>query len=326
MRSPWHPREWIRFLAYLSAAGVDDLGRADEDFVTRLQALADASPRPARHLLLAFDHHYTEQGEVDLEASHFYVPNAWVIEVAARRPDRFEAAISVHPYRKDALDVLRRGHAAGARFVKWLPNAMGIDPDSARCDAYYETMRELGMVLLTHTGLEEAVELQADQELGNPLRLRRALRAGVRVIAAHCASSGESDDLDHPGERRSSFELFLRLMGEEAWEALLWGEISTLTQYNRYPTVLAEVLRRTDLHPRLVNGSDWPLPAINVLYRVGDLVRDGFLEASEAGVLRELYEYNPLVFDLALKRRVRAPRTGEAFAAEVFTRRDSMLE
>ena len=33
-------------------------------------------------------------------------------------------------------------------------------------------------------------------DFGNPLRLRRALDAGVRVVVAHCASMGQDRDLD----------------------------------------------------------------------------------------------------------------------------------
>ena len=144
------------------------------------------------------------------------------------------------------------------------------------------------------------------------------------MIAAHCASSGSSEDLDHPPERRPSIELFLRMMDEPRYAGLLFGEISTLTQINRYPDALATILERTDLHARLVNGSDWPLPAMNVLYWVGALVDDGFLEAAEAAPLRELYDYDPLVFDLALKRRVRSPSTGARFPPSVFLRSSSL--
>ena len=34
------------------------------------------------------------------------------------------------------------------------------------------------------------------RRIGNPLRLRRALDAGVRVVVAHCASMGQDRDLD----------------------------------------------------------------------------------------------------------------------------------
>ena len=65
------------------------------------------------------------------------------------------------------------GH--GARAVKWLPPAMGIDPASARCDRFYAAAARLGLALLTHAGEEKAVHGAAEHGFGNPLKLRRAL-------------------------------------------------------------------------------------------------------------------------------------------------------
>ncbi|MCP3914893.1 MAG: amidohydrolase family protein [bacterium] len=319
MQSRLHVQDWFRFRFYLSAAGIADPNGSDAQFTGELAKLVRAQPYPSRHLILAFDYRYGADGVRDLEHSEFHVPNDWVLEVAGENADVFLPAMSVHPYRADAIEELERGAARGMKLVKWLPSAMGIDPADERCDPFYARMRELGVTLLTHGGEEQAVEAEQDQELSNPLRLRRPLRAGVKVIVAHCASSGEGEDLDRPSEgRKTNFALFLRLMGESEWQGQLFGELSTVTQTNRYRMALAELLVRTDLHPRLVNGSDYPLPAINVLYRTGQLCRAGFLTADEGELLNELFHYNPLVFDLALKRTVHHPDSGERFSADVF--------
>lgn len=318
MLSPWHVRDHVRLLFYMSAGGVRDADAADESFVAGLFSLARAEPLPGRRLLLAFDHRYAEDGELDLEGSEFYVPNAYVYEAARSAPEIFEACASIHPYRVDAIEELELWAQRGVRFVKWLPNAMGIDPADPRCDAFYRRMRELDVTLLSHTGEEQAVDAEGDQELGNPLRLRRALDAGVRVFAAHCGSLGSSRDLDGDGARRSNFDLFLRLMDEPRYEGLLYGEISTVTQVNRFAGVLDRLLERTDLHARLVNGSDWPLPGVNVLFQTRALLREGFLSAEERRLLNELYDHDPLLFDLALKRTVKAPGSGARFAPTVF--------
>ncbi len=42
------------------------------------------------------------------------------------------------------------------------------------------------------------------EHFGNPLLLRRALDAGVRVVVAHCGSMGEDRDLDRGENGRSS--------------------------------------------------------------------------------------------------------------------------
>ncbi len=318
LRSWRHPIDHARFLIYLDAAGVDDLARADRDYVERFADLVRTSPVGGRYLMLPFDWRWSPGGRIDAPHSEFHVPNDYAFAIAEKSA-AFEPALSVHPYRSDALAELEAGAARGAWIVKWLPNAMGIDPADARCFAFYERMAELGLVLLSHAGVERAVHASEDQELGNPLRLRAALDRGVRVVVAHCASLGEGRDLDAPGEpARPSFELFLRLMDDGRYAGLVWGEISGVTQINRFQTVLATLLEREDLHARLVNGSDYPLPAVNVLFSTRALARGGFLSASERDALGELYRSHPLLFDLVLKRTVSHPHSGARFPASVF--------
>ena len=117
-----------------------------------------------------------------------------MFSLADQYPDVFEPVVSVNPYRQDALDELERGAKRGARLVKWLPNAIGIDPADDLCDAFYRRMNELNLILLSHGGEEKAVEAEEDQKLGNPLLLRRPLEVGVKVIVAHCAGLGDNEN------------------------------------------------------------------------------------------------------------------------------------
>ena len=55
---------------------------------------------------------------------------------------------------------------------------------------------------------------------------------------------------------------FLRMMEEPRYQGLLFGEISALTQWRRLD-VLETLLDRPELHARLVDGSDYPLPGVN---------------------------------------------------------------
>lgn len=324
MESLAHPRSWVRLRIYSSAAGVELSGGADRDWSDGVERLARGLPLPSKHLFLAFDHRYTKDGTRDLERSEFHVPNDWARDEAARQGVRFGWAASVHPYRADAVAELERCAAGGARLVKWIPAAQGIDPLDELCARFYAAAARLGIPLLVHVGDEQAVEAAEDRELGNPLRLRGPLDAGVMVVAAHCGSLGLSEDLEGEGQV-PSFNLFLRLMEEPAYEGLLFGEISAITQVNRFGGVLAELLRREDLHGRLVNGSDWPLPNVNVLYRLGPLRAAGLLDQADVAPLREVYDFNPLLFDLALKLAVRDEDTGKGFAAAVFLERDGWL-
>jgi uncharacterized protein len=313
------PAQRLKFEVYLSAAGVREERDADAEFAARLVRLVENIEGHGRHRLLAFDKNYRPDGTVNLSKTEFYVPNRYVFALAERHPRLFEPVASVNPYRADAERELEHWAARGARCVKWLPNAMGIDPSDERCDPFYRTMKRLGLVLLSHGGEEKAVEAEEDQRLGNPLLLRRALDHGVKTIVAHCAGLGESVDLDDPQRRRApNFRLFLRLMDEKKYGGLVFGDISAMTQSNRIGEPLSTVLAREDLHPRLVNGSDYPLPAVNALIRTRPLARAGYIGDEERRPLKEIYGFNPLLFDFVLKRRLRLPGTRKQLPASVF--------
>ena len=147
----------------------------------------------------------------------------------------------------------------------------------------------------------------------------------MKVIVAHCAGLGENEDLDRPDKKSThNFDLFMRLMNEKQYEGLVFGEISAMTQFNRIGKPLTTILERADLHERLVNGSDYPLPAVNVLIRTKPLVKGGYIERDERESLNEIYDYNPLLFDFVLKRTLRLPGTNKRLPAAIFMNNSSL--
>ncbi len=315
------PLAKFKTLVYLEGSGVTDGPHADRQYMERLVRLIRSIPGHGKYGLLAFDYHYHEDGTVDRENSVFHVPNDYVVRLAAEYPDLFFPIVSVHPYRRDAVAALERWAAEGVRLVKWLPNVQGMDPSTPRNDPFYRALKTHRMALLTHVGKEEAVDVGLDQALGNPLLYRRPLDMGVTVIMAHAGSLGENADLDRPGEAASNFDLVLRLMEDPRYAGTLFADISAITQVNRIPTALTRLLERGDLHPRLIDGSDYPLPAIDVVVQTSALARHGLLTDEEARYLDEIFAYNPLLFDYVVKRTVRSPRTGGRLPAAIFTNR-----
>ncbi len=314
-----HPVQHLKFRVFISGYGVRDLPRADEQAVDRLVDLIRNIGGHGKCAILAFDRHLKPDGTPDLEHTSFHVPNDYVFEVARAHPDCFHPVMSIHPYRPDALEEMDRWAGQGGRILKWLPNAMGMDPADERCIPFYERMRKHQLILLTHVGGEQAVEGEEYQKLGNPLRLRLPLKLGLRVIMAHCASLGSDVDLeDHQHSRPSSFDLFLRMMEEKQYQGRLFGELSATTQFNRQE-VLATLLERTEFHARLVNGTDYPLPAINVVIQTRTLRKAGYIAPHERAGLNEIYDFNPLLFDFVLKRTIRHPTLGNRFPASIFT-------
>lgn len=317
MTSGWHPMRSLQFDVYREIAGIQSEETADADYIRTLMQLHRLTNPAGKFLMMAFDYAVDEKGDEQPERSTFFVPNRYAAELAAAHTE-LEAIASIHPYRKDAVERLEEAAKAGAVAVKWLPNAMGMDPASPLCDEFYDAMERLNLPLISHAGHEYAVDGSAWQELGNPLRLRRALEHGVRVIVAHCASYGSSDDLDRGG-RAPSFDLFTRMFEEESWGDQLLGDFSVITALNRSGRPLRTILERRDWHRRLVHGSDWPLPAIGPAISLRQLKFNGYLDENALDRLSSIRNANPMLFDLLLKRALRNdptdPDSGLANAA-----------
>ena len=132
---------------------------------------------------------------------------------------------------------------------------------------------------------------------------------------------GEHADIDKSieGPAVHAFGLFARLMGEAKYEGQLFGEISSVTQANRTGPLLEILLKRSEWHHRLINGSDYPLPGVVPLYSPRRFVEQGYLNENEAKVLSDIRRYNPLLFDFVLKRSL--VKNGRRFAPAVFESR-----
>lgn len=77
-----------------------------------------------------------------------------------------------------------------------------------------------------------------------------------------------------------------------------------MTQFNRLgshpePEPLKYILAHPEMHDRLVNGSDYPLPAINIVIRTKALMQNGFISTEEK---REssMKSINSILFSLIL--------------------------
>ncbi|NQV29363.1 MAG: amidohydrolase family protein [Candidatus Marinimicrobia bacterium] len=317
-----YPNKFTRFNYFMDASGILNKNLADEEYLEYLFSQINAMPVPYQVLGLALDKLYSVTGEIDSDNFEIFVPNSYVFSLSEKHPDKMLAAISVHPYRKDAVAELEKWAAQGVQVVKWVPNAQGIDPASELCDSFYEAMHRLDMTLLTHAGTEQALDSQGRQHLGNPLLLRRALEAKVKVIIAHCAISGESEDIDDPGRPDvDNFELFMRLFDNPKYEGLLFADISGMTLLSQVGDPLKIMLARVDLHHRLLYGSDYPLPAVSVLNQNLLLSFLDYIDEESLSALKEIQSRNPLLYNFVLVRSLKHPENGAQFSEDLFRNR-----
>lgn len=303
----WRPLELLRRKVILNAACVDEAkASVDLQYVRRLQDLAQDFPAGARWWLFAFAHAADDEGRERADWSTFHVPDAYAAQVAAQHAARFEWVASIHPYREDAVQRLQHAAAQGARAVKWLPSAMNIDLESARCRPFYDALARLRLPLIVHCGEEKAAPGARQEAFGNPLKVRVPLALGVPVIVAHAASLGHALDTDKPSAPKvAAFDLWARLMQEHRGSGLLMADISAVFQRNRSPVAWRQIVGRDEWHGQLLNGSDYPLPGVMPLFAPHKLVQAGLLDSTAAPTLLALREHNPLLFDFVLKRQLR---------------------
>ncbi len=315
-----HPKGYVMFQIYKSASGVKSNNKLDDQYIQRLTNLIRSHNYPVKYGLMAFDYNYSDEGVLRKKHSTFHVPNDYMMKIVRQYPDCFFPIISVHPYRKDAIAELEKYAALGVTFIKWLPNSMNINPDSKNkakeLEAYYTTMKKYGMTLITHTGDEKATEGEEAQRFGNPLYLKKPLDMGVTVVMAHVASLGQCE-YEPCDENKEYLQSALDMLQDSTYRTLLFADISAITQANRLHSIDA-IIKSSSIHSQLINGSDYPLPAINVVIRTSALVKSGHLTPLERKLLNEIFDYNPLLFDFVLKRTIKHSSSRAQLPASIF--------
>lgn len=279
-------RDNFRFKFYLMAMGTSlkELEKEGDQIVVKKISDAVAQSKVVnKAVILSLDGVVDENGELDKSKTQIYVPNDYVYTQTQRYPNLLFAA-SINPYRKDAIERLVDAKAKGAILVKWIPSIMYIDPADEKLIPFYQKMVELNIPLLTHTGMEKSFS-HARDELADPHRLVLPLSLGVRVIAAHVATTGESD-----GE-----ENFARILPMFNQYPNLYADISSLTQINKLGYV-KKILAHPELKGRLIYGTDWPLqffPVVSPWYHLDQLSAGEALQISRM--------HNQWDWDVALK-------------------------
>ena len=296
-------RSSYKFRIYLDSFGVNLpalKANGDALVVQRIAERVRDSKQVDAAIVLAMDGVIDEKGRLDRSATQFYVPNQFVLQETAKYPELFFGA-SINPKRTNAVELLTWAHANGAKLVKWLPSIQLFDPNDRSLLPFYHKMAELDLPLLSHAGRERSFTYSRE-EFSDPQKLQLALDAGVTVIVAHIASTGQ-----HEGERDTD-----RLKAMMKRYPRLYSEISSLTQANKLG-YLKEALRDEVFQGRLFYGSDYPL--INTLL-VSPWYFQRNLKLSQMKTISEIE--NPWDRDVALKRALGVP-------SEVFERARLLL-
>lgn len=258
----------IGFDVGLDAVDFDDQYAAFLARLVRESSLSHA-------VVLAHEEVYDESGG-KMDFGSFHTSNDWTLEAARRHPELL-AAVSIHPARPDAIDELHRCADAGAVMLKLLPPSQNVDCSRPSYRPFWEAMAKLRMPFLSHTGGEYTVPV-VNRRLFNPEILRLPLECGVTVVAAHAGTRSAP-----PGFEKNHVSTFLRMTEEFP---NLFADTSALNTPNRSHGL--KTCLRPEVQPRIVHGSDFPVPVGAIWPRLRGLVTGE--QASRASAIGNVLE------------------------------------
>ena len=254
----------------------------DQAYEERLIGLIDKSSLDAV-LLLAMDYPYDSNGNCLKGKAKFYVPNDHALNLSQKYPQILPAC-SIHPARKDAIEELERCAEKGAKVLKLLPNCHNVDCSDRQYLSFWQKLAKLGLPFLAHTGGEFSVPV-LNAKFADPRILRLPLECGVQVIAAHGAGKSGICDPDYTTDLLKMIDEFPNLFTDN----------SALASPNRWRTIPALVDPK--IQPRVIHGSDFPIPSGGFGPWLGRLLgRKDYLKSRKIK--------NPLERDVFIKQAV----------------------
>ena len=297
-------RQSYKFDIYMEAFGTSaqELETEGDQLVMKKisQYVAD-SKYISKALVLALDGVVDEQGNLDRTKTEVYFPNDFVGQEALKYPNLLFGA-SINPNRHDWRDRLEKAVQMEAKLIKWIPSIQGIDPADPKVIPFYQELVRLNLPLLSHTGSEKSFT-HARDELADPIRLKLPLSLGVKVIAAHVATTGENEGIP-------DIQRLLQIVDKYP---NLYADISSLTQINKY-FFWDDVFREQTLNDRLLYGSDFPLSntiLVSPIHRV--------LHIPPGKIRAILREQNPFDRDVLYKLAM-------GVSPDIFSRFDRVIQ
>lgn len=159
--SPWYQRQLV-YKIFLFYARIDEASVCDTVLMEKTLETADQSGVD-KVICLALDHVFDEAGKPQMNQSHMWVANEYIVDcLRPRLPDKILFGASVHPYDSNFTDRVKKCVDDDAKLMKWLPSAQHIDLADERVGRAMKFLACAGkngkaLPLLLHVGPEHAI-------------------------------------------------------------------------------------------------------------------------------------------------------------------------
>ncbi|RLA72989.1 MAG: mannonate dehydratase [Epsilonproteobacteria bacterium] len=230
-----------------------------EEYTNALMNTIRTSEHLDKSVLFGVDAKVDNSGRVIDKDLTVCATNEDLLKVYENNKDIIVPFFSINPMRPDALDLIDKYYDLGFKGAKFLQNYWGVDTREARYRPYFEKLQEKNIPLIIHVGSESSIhsikECEKIEMLDQPLDI------GVNVIAAHMALSY------NPWRMFKALSKNPKNFNEEYFQLLkmlnqhdnLYADISALLTPIR-AKVLRHLSEQTDVHEKLLFGTDYPVP------------------------------------------------------------------
>lgn len=226
-----------------------------------------SNTRESKHIekivLFGVDERVDDEGNTTHRDITVCASNEDLLEVYNENEDVIVPFFSVNPMRPDAIELVEKYHSLGFKGAKFLQNYWGVDTKEERYLPYFEKLAQLNIPLIVHIGSETSVHSFKSCE-GIDM-LEAPLKAGVTVIAAHMALSYEPLGILKALSRNPKYfnEDYFTLLAMLEKHDNLYADISAILTPVR-AKVLPHLSKQTQIHDKLLFGTDFPVPFLDV--------------------------------------------------------------
>ncbi len=192
-----------------------------------------------------------------------------VLKLYKQNQDIIVPFFSINPNRPDALDLMDKYFELGFKGAKFLQNYWGVDTKDKKYRPYFEKLASLNLPLIIHVGSESSVSSVKEYEKLD--MLYQPLELGVNTICAHMALGYDTRDFFRSLSKktRNFNHEYFALLELLKTHKNLYADISALLTPVR-AKVLRHLSYETDVHEKLLYGSDFPVP-YSAIYNTYDL-------------------------------------------------------
>lgn len=190
-----------------------------------------------------------------------------------QNPNEVVPFFSVNPNRKDALNLIEKYHKMGFKGGKLLHSYWETDLNDKRYEPYFRLLSELRLPLVIHVGDENS--LASNKALESIEQLKSPLNLGCRIVCAHmgASSDGALTALSRDPEKFGAN--YFTLLGWLREFDGLYADVSALLCINK-ARILPHLKTQTQIHDKILFGTDFPVPFSVILSSYDLPLRDRF--------------------------------------------------